>query len=343
MSMKSIGIEKTIIVLITIAVILSVLVFSIGGKPVLKIYHAGSLTAPFQKIEKQFESSHDVDVQLEIHGSIEAVMQITELHKAADILASADYSLIPDMMFPEYADWYIQFARNEMVLAYTAESKYADEVNENNWYDILNRPSVRFGFSNPNLDPCGYRTVMVFQLAEICYDNSTIFDDLIGANTDIEVIEENDNYLIEVPEDLDPNTGKLEISDKSVSLLAKLEEHIASIDYAFEYRSVAVQRGFEFVELPDGINLTSMDYENTYKRVRERLASGKVITAKPIVYGITIPKNAPNENAAIEFITLLITEYGREIFENCGQPPIVPAVASNVDKLPENLQPLVIQ
>ncbi len=341
MGMKSVGTEKTIIVLVVIAVVLGVLIFSIGGKPVLKIYHAGSLTVPFEKIEKQFESSHDVDVQLEPHGSVEAISQITELHKAADILASADYSLIPKMMFPEYADWYIQFARNEMVLAHTAESDYVDEINENNWYEILNRTGVKFGFSNPNLDPCGYRAAMVFQLAEIWYDNSTIFDDLIVANTNIEAIEENDNYLIEVPEDLDPNTDKLEISDKSISLLVKLEVH--SIDYAFEYRSVAVQRGFEFVELPDGINLASMNYENIYKQVKVRLANEKMLTAKSIVYGITIPKNAPNENLAIEFITLLITEYGQEVFENCGQPPIVPAVTSDVDKLPENLQPLVIQ
>lgn len=340
MSMKSIGTEKTIIALVTIAVVLGVLVFSIGGKRVLKISHAGSLTVPFEEIEKQFESSHDVDVQLESRGSVDAIMQITELHKAADILASADYSLIPMMMFPEYADWYIQFARNEMVLTYTTESDYADEINENNWYEILNRTGVKFGFGNPNLDPCGYRTAMVFQLAEIRYDNSTIFDDLIVANTNIEAIEGNDNYLIKVPEDLDPNTNKLEISDKSVSLLVKLEAH--SIDYAFEYRSVAAQRGFGFVELPDGINLASIDYENIYKQVKVRLANEKMFTAKPIVYGITIPKNAPNENLAIEFITLLITEYGREVFENWGQPPIIPAVASDVDKLPENLQPLVI-
>ena len=339
--MKSIGKEKTIIVLVTIAVVLGVLVFSMGGKRVLKIYHAGSLTVPLEKIETQFESSHDVDVQLESHGSVEAIRQITELHKAADILASADYSLIPQMMFPEYADWYLQFARNEMVLAYTAESDYVDEINENNWYEILNRTGVKFGFSNPNLDPCGYRATMVFQLAEICYNNSTIFDDLIVTNTNIEAIEENDNYLIEVPEDLNPNTDKLEISDKSVSLLVKLEAH--SIDYAFEYRSVAVQRGFEFVEFPDGINLTGIDYENIYKQVKVRLVNEKMLTAKPIVYGISIPKNAPNENLAIEFITLLITEYGQEVFENCGQPPIAPAVASDVDKLPQNLQSLVIQ
>ncbi len=338
--MGSIGTKKATIIAVTIVVVLGVLIFSRGGKPVLKIYHAGSLTVPLGKIETQFESSHDVDLRLEPHGSAEAIIQITEIHKVSDILVSADYSLIPKMMFPEYADWYIQFARNEIVLVYTPESNYANEINENNWYEILNRTNVKFGFSNPNLDPCGYRTVMVLQLAEICYDYPTIFDDLVAANTNLETIEENDNYLIQVPKDLNLNTNKLEISDKSVSLLIKLEAH--SIDYAFEYRSVAVQHGFKFVELPDEINLTNTNHENTYKKVKVWLANGKVLTAEPIVYGITIPNNAPNKNFAVEFIKLLITEYGQEVFENCGQPPIVPAVASDVDKLPENLQPLVI-
>ncbi len=333
--------KKFIPALIAVAVLgVTAFQFTQGGTH-LRVFHAGSLTIPFEEIKKQFESSYDVDVHLEPHGSAEAISQIIELHKTADILASADYSLIPKMMFPEYADWYIQFARNEMVLAYTAESNHASEINENNWYKILSRPDVRFGFSNPNLDPCGYRAVMVLQLAEIYYNNPTIFDNLIAANTDISVTGENDNYLIEVPEDLNPNTEKLEISDKSIGLLTKLKGH--GIDYAFEYRSVATQSGFKFLELPNEINLASIEQENTYKQVREQLANGKIVTASPIVYGVTIPRNAVNENLAIKFIILLITERGQEVFENCGQPPIVPAVASDISKLPKELQSLVTQ
>ena len=182
---------------------------------------------------------------------------------------------------------------------------------------------------------------MVLQLAEIYYNNPAIFDNLIAANTDISVTGENDNYLIEVPEDLNPNTEKLEISDKSIGLLTKLKGH--GIDYAFEYRSVATQSGFKFLELPNEINLASIEQEDTYKQVREQLANGKIVTASPIVYGVTIPRNAVNENLAIKFIILLITERGQEIFENCGQPPIVPAVASDISKLPKELQSLVTQ
>lgn len=313
-----------------------------GGAPPLKIFHAGSLAEPFEEMEKQFEGRYDFDVQRTSLGSVEVVKQVTELHKTPDIVAVADYSLIPKMMIPEYADWYIQFARNRMMIAYTAESKYAGEIDENNWYGILGRSDVRFGFANPNVDPCGYRSPMVIQLAEIYYDNSTIFDGLIGGNTNITVSydSENDVYSIEVPktEDLGPNVEKTEIAEKSVNLLAKLTE--GSIDYAFEYRSVAVQHGFKFVELPAEIDLSSTEYAGTYKQVKV-FSGGEWHAGKPTVYGVTIPENAPHREGAIEFVKFLISQEGRQVLQNCGQPPIVPAVASDINKLPEELRPLV--
>jgi len=313
-----------------------------GGALSVRIYHAGSLAEPFEEMEKQFEERRGFDIQRTSFGSVEAIRQVTELHKTPDIIAVADYSLIPKMMSPEYTDWYIKFARNMMVIAYTAESKYAGEIHENNWYDILGKSDVRFGFSNPNLDPCGYRSLMVIQLAEMYYDNSTIFDSLIGANTNITVSHDSENnvYSIYVPEteDLGPNVEKIEIAEKSVNLLAKLTE--GSIDYAFEYRSVAVQHGFKFVELPAGIDLSDTEYAGTYEMVKV-FSGGKWHTGKSIVYGVTIPKNAPQRNGAIEFVKFLISQDGRRILENCGQPPIAPAVASDLDKLPEELRPLV--
>jgi molybdate/tungstate transport system substrate-binding protein len=131
----------------------------VTSKTALKIFHAGSLTVPFKEIEESFESQHpDVDVQREPMGSVKAVRQITDVGKKADVLVVADYSLIPDMIYMEYADWYVRFARNEMVLAYNQEkSKYADKINSTNWYTILEREGVTIRFSNPVLDACGYK------------------------------------------------------------------------------------------------------------------------------------------------------------------------------------------
>ena len=42
-----------------------------------------------------------------------------------------------------YADWDIESTTNQLVLAYNSKSKYADEINANNWYQIISRPDVK--------------------------------------------------------------------------------------------------------------------------------------------------------------------------------------------------------
>ena len=310
-----------------------------GNKTILKIYHAGSLSMPMEELEQRFEELHpDVDVQREAAGSVASVKKITELGKQADILASADYNLIPSMMMPEFADWYVAFARNQIVIAYTNESKYSSEIDQDNWYEILKRPDVTFGISNPNDDPCGYRSQMVTQLAENYYADASIHDDLMATNTGITVLSENGTHAIKVPpsEEIDPNTEKIMLRSMETELSSALE--MREIDYFYIYRSVAVQHGFEFVELPPQIDLSSIEYADQYSKVNIELANGNVIEGKPIVYGITIPNNAQQSDLAVEFVELLLSEEGQSIFLDNGQPPIVPAIASDVNAVPEVLE-----
>ena len=122
-------------------------------KTVLKVVPAGSLLQPFDEVEKAFEAQHpDVDVQVEGHGSIQAIRQVTDLHRPVDVVAVADASLIPDLMFrtdpttgENFTDTYTPFATNAMVIAFTNKSKYADEITPENWYQVLSRPDVRWG------------------------------------------------------------------------------------------------------------------------------------------------------------------------------------------------------
>ncbi|RZN35688.1 MAG: tungstate ABC transporter substrate-binding protein WtpA [Methanophagales archaeon ANME-1-THS] len=305
----------------------------------VKVFHAGSLALPFEEAEKQFEALHPgVDIQRESHGSAEAIRQITEVGKPGDVLGSADYALIPNMMYPEFADWYVRFATNEIVLAYNAEmSHYATEITPDNWYEILRRDDVTFGFSNPNLDPCGYRSVMVCQLAELRYNDARIFDDLILKNTAITMSEENGTYLIQTPEQLEPKTRKVTIKPKEVDLTALVEA--GGLDYYFIYRSVAAQHRLPFVDLPAEIDLSAVEYVDTYKKVKLRTMDGKTQTATPIVYGITVPKQGDNPEMGMEFVKFVIGESGQKIFADNGQPPIVPPVGSG--NVPEELNGLV--
>ena len=312
--------------------------FAVQAKTKLKVFHAGSLSIPFKQVEKEFEQTHpNVDVQLEAHVSVVAVRQVTEVGKRGDVVAVADYSLIPSMMDPDYSDFYLQFAQNRMVVAYNENSKLSDRINSDNWYNILAHPKVRFGFSNPNMDPCGYRSPMVMQLAELHYFDSRILDELVLANSAISVADDGNKYEIQTPEALKPRADKLSIRNKSVDLVALVQS--GGLDYAFEYMSVAKQHGLKFVTLPRQIDLSSTKYSETYKRVEVKTADGKIKVAKPIVYGITVPNNAPNPELAKDFVELIISERGQEIFTELGQPPIVPA--RGFGEVPSALESLV--
>ncbi|RLG75738.1 MAG: tungstate ABC transporter substrate-binding protein WtpA [Thermoprotei archaeon] len=289
----------------------------------LKIFCAGSLKIPFEHVAEVFKSRYGVDVHIEASGSVMAARKVTDLKKVCDVVGVADYRLIPKFMIPEYADWCIAFASNEIVIAFTDKSKYADELlkDPSKWFEILARPDVRYGFSNPNKDPCGYRSVGVIALASLYYSNHSILEDLVLKKTNINVSAEGEVLHVYVPAVLKVTSEDLVVRPKEIDLVALLEA--GALDYAFEYKSVAVQHGLKYIELPPKVNLKDPRYSEFYSKVVIHILVGtdeeKEIPMAPIVYGVTIPKNAEHPDLAIKFVELLITD-GREIFESLGQP-----------------------
>ncbi len=305
-------------------------------KATLIIFHAGSLSKPLEDLSREFKEymkskGYDVEIRMESSGSVDAVRKITDLGRKADVIAVADYLLLRDMMFPKFVDFYIAFATNEVVLAYTNNSRYANEINSSNWFDVLAKDDVRFGFSDPNRDPCGYRTLMVLKLADYEYGEE-VFKKLIENNTNIRA---EDGKII-VPPQIETN-DKIVIRPKSVELLGLLES--GTIDYAFEYKSVALQHHLRFVELPKEINLKDPNLEKQYAKVSVFLEfKNKTIPAKPIVYGVAIPKNAEHKELAIEFLKFMLTK-GREIFEKNHQDFLPKPIAFG--KIPKEIAEVI--
>jgi len=289
------------------------------------IFNAGSLTIPFTKMEKAFEANHPgVDIVREAAGSRRCARKISDLKKPCDIMASADFTVIDTMLIPEYANWNIRFATNRLVLCYTDKSRYADKINAGNWYEILTKKGVVWGHSDPNADPCGYRSLMVLQLAEKHYKKPGLYQKLINSRP------------------------KENIRPKSVELIALLQT--GNMDYAWEYRSVAVQHGLKFVELPDQINLGNYKYDNLYKQAIAELTGKKPGTTikkkgKSCTYGVTLIKDAPNREAAVAFLQYMLNpEGGLKILKEMGQPPFIPCRVSTAEMmaiLPAGLQKLV--
>jgi molybdate/tungstate transport system substrate-binding protein len=327
-------------------------------KTPLVVFAAGSLIIPFADIEQAFEAKYPhIDVLAEYHGSIQVMRHVTEIQDEIDVAATADAALIPMLMYasivPEtsepYADWYIKFASNHLALAYTPESRYADEIDADNWPEILARPDVKFGLSDPRFDASGYRTLMAFSLME----NTLGRYDLFGPVFDVQfsfpvtIFRDDDLTTITVPEVLETKQDShIVMRGGSIMLIALLES--GDIDYAFEYESVVRQHELEMITLPETVDMSKTEFESAYEAVQVDLDFQRFATVKPqfrgerIGYGITIPVNAPHPDDAALFIEFLLSPEGRAIMEANHHPLFDPFPADGYENMPESLQALCV-
>jgi molybdate/tungstate transport system substrate-binding protein len=288
-----------------------------GGAKKLTIFHAGSLSVPFKQIAEAFEKANPgIEVQLEAAGSRTCARKIADLGRRADVMGSADYTVINNLLIPEHADWNIRFAANEMTIVYTEHSDYGEELSAENWHEILMRPDVTFGRADPNSDPCGYRSVLTMRLAENYYGEEGLAERMLQKDT---------KY----------------IRPKETDLLALLET--GTLDYIFLYRSVAQQHGLRYLLLPDEINLKKEEFADTYAKASVEISGkepGTTITKRgaPMVYGITVPKNAPDPDMGRKFVEFVLSEKGMAIMERNGQPSVVAALSETYEKIPETLK-----
>ena len=333
-----------------------------SSKQTLKIFCAVSLLYPLRQVEADFEAANpNIDVQIEGHGTIQVIRHVTEMGDKIELCCVADYSLIPTMMYstidPEtnqtYADYYIRFATNEMVLAYTNSSEYANDINATNWYSIIKPWSVALGLANPQVAALGYRALMVIQMASDYYIDPALFHDLITVNMDPSISSDKigNNYTIMVPEVQAPvkdssGYSKLTMRSSEIDLINLLQA--GTLDYCFVYLSSAKQYNLNYIELPDEINLGNSKYSTNYERVQIKYTTQRFSTitldrtGETIYYGLTIPSNAPNPGLAKLFITFLLNGEGKMIFEQASHPIFTPSFTDNVTAVPPEIQSLVI-
>ncbi len=266
----------------------------------LVVFNAGSLAKPFNELLRAFKAKHpEVAPAQENSGSLEAARKLTELGKIPDVIAVADEEVIPSLLIPRFASWYASFARTAMVLAYTDQSVGAREISPTNWWQVLQRPAIRWGHSDPTLDPAGYRSLMVFQLAERHYRKPGLAALLAAA----------------IP--------RRNIRPKSADLIALLQ--VGELDYAWEYEAIAKRHGLRYVALPPEINLGDSRLAGTYAQASVRLPGASrrgsdsvEFRGAPIAYALTIPKRAEHRESAVAFVRFVFSPEGQAILEQNG-------------------------
>jgi len=261
----------------------------------LLVMNAASITRPMRAVLDSFSAHTGVAYQLEPGSSLEIARRFTELHRTADAVFLADPEVFPQLLMPEHVHWYAVFARNRIVLGYTDGSRGSNEINGQNWRQVITRRGVEVGRSDPNTDPSGYRTLLTMQLAERYYREPGLFARLLAASPERNV------------------------RPREADQVALLQTH--ELDYIWTYQNLAENDGLRFVKLPDEIDLGSPADSMAYARAATRVLgkrAGDSVTMRgaPILFAFTIPVHAENRAAAERFIQYVISPDGRRILQS---------------------------
>jgi molybdate/tungstate transport system substrate-binding protein len=254
------------------------------------VFTAASLAVPFRVALDSFARRTGTVVRQESGASLELARRITELHRVPDVIALADEEVFPQLLVPRATSWYARFARNRLVLAHTARSKGAAQLTAANWYRTLLRPDVRVGRSDPRLAPVGYRTLLLYRLAERHYRQPGLASRLEARTP---------------PGLLRGNASEL------VALLQAGE-----LDYIVDYESLARANRLKFVRLPAEIDQGDPARAREYARASVRVARRTDTTThlgSPIVYAASVPRAAPHPAAAVRFLAYLLSPAGRAV------------------------------
>jgi molybdate/tungstate transport system substrate-binding protein len=228
-----------------------------GTSASIAILSAGSLQ---NALTNGLEPVVDVPVTIESHGSATVARLIAEGKRDPDIVSVADVALFEQPLTPS---WHSVFTSNAIVLVYNPDTKggqHLADAGKENWHDPLANGEIDIGRTDPKQDPLGYRALFTLELASRYYDDASNLKD--------EILENNQLY---------PETA----------LISQFET--GSIDAAIAYRSMAIERDYEYIDLPDEIDLSNPKHdEKWYSTVSYGLPNGQEILGGPISYGSTI-------------------------------------------------------
>jgi len=263
------------------------------------VLHAEGLTGALERAAAVFVREHPGHrVFLE---SCSATGLSTASTTPADVIALTDAWPIRELLMPSQVDWYVAFARDELVIAYGGEGRHYDELRDAAWRDIIASLTLRFGRTSPELDDGGVRTELALQLLERHIDRPELADDLRRRSAGLGLF---------------PTTN---------ALVGALLNDTA--DYALLYRSVATYHRMLMTELPPEVDLGDRSLGDVYATATVKVpVPGRTEVLErhgaPIVCAFTIPRTAVHRPAARRFAEFLLSQRGAAAVTQSGLVPI---------------------
>ena len=295
-----------------------------SAKGSVSVLYAGSLVNLMEKdLGPAFSNASGLSYQGEGHGSTADAHMIKDRLRTPDVFVSASPAadhLLMGTSTHDYVRWYAAVFGNEMVLGYNPKSKFANQLKAASGdpakiFQVLESPGFRLGRTDPKLDPKGYRTLFLFQLAEKRYHLPGLSQKVLG---DAE------------------NSAQIFAEEQ---MAARLEA--GQLDAAFLYLNEAVEQQIPYLAFPSAINLGDPSQNSAYSQASwTDPSSGTTHRGGAIVYTVTIPTNAPNPSGGIAFIKYLLSTNGQALLKKHGLPPLTVQVSGDTSAVPAQLRSL---
>jgi molybdate/tungstate transport system substrate-binding protein len=287
------------------------------------IMYAGSLIKTFEStVGPSFQKETGYGYLGEGRGSLQIANMIIDGQRRPDIFISA--GTIPILKLidhnPALASWIVKFASAEIVIAYTPNTSFFNclekaRKNQLPWYEVLSNEHLRFGRTDPELDPKGYYIIIASKLANLYYNDQKIKDRILGEDRD--------------PDQIFPEE----------TLKTALES--GQIDAVAAYKHEAVARGLPYITLPQEINLSNVSFSNFYRQASYTLRDGKTIYGEPIFLSHTILDSSRNIEGSLAFVKFLLSENGQLLLKNNGLNPMKARIEGDFEKIPSGIKSVV--
>lgn len=269
--------------------------------PILRVAYAGSMGAVMDNaLGPTFAEAHTVRYQGIGQGSYALARLLAARQLRADVFIGVTPGPVKVLKAAGRIGPAEPIASTRMVLVYSPTSRFAADfaaaANESGkaaWTSILRQPGVRFGRTDPAIDPQGANALLSLQLAARYYHQPDLLEHIAGP--------------LQNPRQMFTET----------SLMSRLEA--GQIDATIGYLSAVRSHHLPYLELPAAVNLgdPSMD-EIWYSRAGLELQDGKQLRAQPLVFYAAVLVDARQPERAKAFVEFLRSHEGQAILHRHG-------------------------
>lgn len=285
--------------------VLALLPLAAAGRPVLRVAYAGSMGALMDRgLGPAFEQAHAATFQGTGQGSYALARLLAAKQLQADVFIAVTPGPVDVLRKAGLIASVEPIASTRMVVIYSPRSRFAPAfaaaaTGGQPWHAVLAQPGLRFGRSDPSIDPQGANVLFTLQLAARYYRQPQLVRRIAG---DIinprQIFTEN-------------------------SLLSRLEA--GQIDATIGYASAAHSHHLPTLALPDAINLGNPAMRaDWYAKAGIELPDGKVLRAQPLVFYAAILKTARQPQLARQFIAFIHGPRGQALLRQYGYAPATP-------------------